>query len=305
MRGHENRVEWRTISLIIVAHAMWLAAGLLWQTSFWVVSIVGLSVLATFHGSLQHETIHGHPTRFAWLNELLGSLPLIGIFPYRRYRALHLKHHDDAQLTDPYEDPESYFWPLSHYQTMRPVMRRIFQINNTFLGRLAIGPALSVWGFGRTEMARLIKNESGVRMAWLLHGVGLVAVGAIIIAVFEMPLWFYAAFVTYPALSLTSLRTYAEHQAAENIGARSAVVETNPALAMLYLNNNLHIVHHASPTTPWYSIPALYAERKQYYLAANENYLFRGYGQIARLFAFTAKQPVDHPLLHRETQPAE
>ncbi len=307
MRGLVDKIEWRTLALIIGAHLAWLGAGLLWQSSFWVLSLIALAVIATFHGSLQHETIHGHPTRYGRFNELLGSVPLIGLFPYRRYRALHLKHHEDANLTDPYEDPESYFWPLSHYQAMRPFMRKLFQINNTFLGRLAIGPALSTWGFFRTESARFIAGEPGVRIAWLLHALGVVVVATIIVAIFGMPLWVYVLFVTYPALSLTSLRTYAEHQAAENIGARSAIVETNPALALLYLNNNLHIVHHASPQTPWYAIPDLYAERKTQYLAANENYLFNGYGEIARLFAVTVKQPVDHPLFHREnmTSPSE
>ena len=183
---------------------------------------------------------------------------------------------------------------------MRSVMRKLFEINNTFVGRIVLGPWLTMYEFGRTELARFLANEPGVRKAWLLHGLGLIVLAVIVVFVFKMPLWIYLLVVTYPAMGLTAVRTYAEHQAAENVGARSAIVETNRLFGLLWLNNNLHIVHHASPSTPWYDIPGLYRERQAQYLAANGHYLFHGYWEIARKFAFTAKQPVDHPLWHRE-----
>ena len=298
-----STLEWKTLALVAICHGTFVVAGLGWQTDLWPLALIALALLAAFHGSLQHETIHGHPTPWPWVNEVLGSLPMIGIFPYRRYRDLHLKHHNDLSLTDPYEDPESYFWPLSHYRTMRPVMRRVFEINNTFVGRLVLGPLLTVWGFFRTELHRLRVNEEGVRKAWLLHIAGLVVLGFLVVGVFQMPVWAYLLGVTYPAMAITSMRTYAEHQAAENVGARSAIVEAGPFLSLLYLNNNLHVVHHASPGTSWCRLPKLYRERRNNFLAANENYLFKGYGEIARRFAFTAKQSVDHPLLYRDAEP--
>ncbi|MDD9911104.1 MAG: fatty acid desaturase [Ahrensia sp.] len=299
-----DHVEWSTLFLIAVSLSGWLGAGLIWQTNLWWLSLPVMAVLATLYASLQHETIHGHPTRFAWLNEAMVSLPLGVLFPYRRYRDLHLKHHNDSNLTDPFEDPESYFWPLSHYNMMRPFMRRVFQFNNTFVGRLLIGPVLTIIGFSRTEWARLRAAEPGVRVAWLMHTAGLVLLFAIVIQLFAMPVWVYIVGVVYPAASLTAMRAYAEHQAAENIGGRSAIVETNALFSLLYLNNNLHIVHHAHPQLPWYDLPALYRERKHNYLAANDHLLFKGYGDIALRFAFTVKQPVDHPFLHRDDQVA-
>ncbi|MFD0917707.1 fatty acid desaturase [Pseudahrensia aquimaris] len=294
-----KNIEWQTIGLMAACYGLWLLAGLSWQTGFWWLGLIVLPIVAAFHTSLQHETIHGHPTGQRVIDESLVSLPLAGVFPYRRYRDLHLKHHNDMNLTDPYEDPESYFWPVQHYQAMRPVMKWLFAANNTFVGRLVIGPALTIIGFSRTEIARLRANERGVRRAWALHVPGILAVAAIVTFVFGMPLWAYALGVVYPALALTAMRSYAEHQAAENVGARSAIVETVPPLALLYLNNNLHIVHHANPSVAWYNLPSLYRERRAQFLAANENTLFHGYSEIARRFAFRVKQPVDHPFLHR------
>lgn len=292
-------VEWCTLGLILLGYAMWAVAGWLWTTPYWLPGLLVLPVTAAFHTSLQHETIHGHPTCWNWLNELLVSLPLAVVFPYRRYSQLHLKHHNDLNLTDPYEDPESYFWPLRDYTTMLPVMRRLFLINNTLVGRLTLGPLLTVYGFSRTELVRIGRGETGVLRAWTYHAAGLLILASIIVAMFQMPLWVYCLFVVYPALSLTALRSYAEHQAAENVGARSAIVETHPALALLYLNNNLHIVHHANPNVAWYELPSLYSERRNQFLAANDNTLFEGYGEIMRRFAFRVKQPVDHPFLYR------
>ena len=298
-----DRTEWATLWLIMGCYGLWALGLMLWQTAFWAVGLLLLPIAAAFHTSLQHETIHGHPTRFPWLNEVLVSLPLAAAFPYRRYRDLHLQHHRDEHLTDPFEDPESYFWAAGDVQRMSDFQRTLFELNNTFLGRLLVGPALTMVGFARTERRRILADEPGVRRAWLLHLIGL-AVLITLLLVIGMPLWLYVLGVIYPALALTAVRSYAEHQAAENVGARSAVVEAGPFWSMLFLNNNLHIVHHASPTTPWYDLPKLYSERRQIYLTANENTVFMGYGDVWRRFAFSKKQSVDHPLMHRDVDEA-
>ena len=292
-------IELKTLSLIIACYAVWLAAGSLWTTPFWAISLLLLPLTAAFHTSLQHETIHGHPTPLAWLNEFLVSLPLAAVFPYRRYKDLHLQHHRDEHLTDPFEDPESYFWSADDVSRMNDFQRHLFELNNTLVGRILFGPALTIVGFAKTECSRLKAREPGVLTAWLLHLAGLCALVAVCTGLFSMPIWTYLLFVIYPALSLTSLRAYAEHQAAEAVGARSAVVEASRFWSFLYLNNNLHIVHHASPATPWYDIPKLYAERRQIYLTANENTVFLGYSDVWKRFAFRKKQPVEHPLLGR------
>lgn len=299
MRTQETaQTEWKTLGLMIGCYGSWIICLFLWNTVIWPVAIIALPVIAAFHTSLQHEAIHGHPTRWQVLNELIVSIPIAVVFPFRRYRDLHLQHHRDEHLTDPFEDPESYFWAEADVQSRSSAWKTIFAFNNTLIGRLLIGPALTIVGFSRTEFNRILNNEDGVRIAWGLHTVGLVFV-ILTLTAFNVPLWAYALFVVYPALSLTALRAYAEHQAAEAVGARSAVVEAHPFWSLLYLNNNLHIVHHASPATPWYDLPALYRERRQIFLTANENTLFNGYSDILKRFAFRIKQPVEHPILYR------
>jgi len=59
------------------------------------------AVLITLHSSLQHEIVHGHPTRWRGVNRLLAIVPLSLWLPYERYRQTHQQHHIDQRLTDP------------------------------------------------------------------------------------------------------------------------------------------------------------------------------------------------------------
>jgi fatty acid desaturase len=70
-------------------------------------------------------------------------------------------------------------------------------------------------------------------------------------------------------------------------------------LAFLFLNNNLHLVHHKSPTVAWYRLPKLFAERRDEWIAMNRGYVFPNYFALLKEFAFRAKEPVVHPVLRR------
>ena len=93
-------VEWPTW---LALGGLWLAFGLLTyfhgDLPWWIVTPIG-AYLVAFHGSLQHEALHGHPTRSAALNEFLVFPPLSLWIPYRRYKKLHLTHHRNDTITD-------------------------------------------------------------------------------------------------------------------------------------------------------------------------------------------------------------
>src|SRR5262245_41536299 len=67
-------VEWPTMALIVTMYV--LLALLMWfftRLPWWVASPIGAYLIA-LHGSLQHEALHGHPTRNRLVNELLVSI---------------------------------------------------------------------------------------------------------------------------------------------------------------------------------------------------------------------------------------
>lgn len=260
----------------------------------WLLLPAGAFVVA-WHGSLQHEVVHNHPTRLRWLNEAL-VLPSLWLWmPYRTYRDTHLAHHRDERITDPFDDPESYYITATQWQRWSRLTRALFVFRNTLLGRLLVGPAVACGLLWRDQLPRLLRGERRVLKAWGLHALGVAAVLAWVVGVCGIPLLEYVALFAYPGLSLTLLRSFAEHRAEEKPENRSVIVEAAWPLALLFLNNNLHALHHREPGAPWYRLPARYRREKARILAANGGYRFAGYGEIARHYLLRPKEALVHP----------
>ncbi len=183
-------LEWPTLA---VAAAIYTGYGLLTlnyhSLPWWLVLPAGGFLLA-WHGSLQHEVVHGHPTRWRWLNRALVFPSLWLRLPLEVYAETHLRHHHDQLITDPLADPESYYLSKRDWARAGPVRRAVLRFHNTSVGRLLIGPLVS----------------------------------------------------------------------------------------LLYLNNNLHYMHHEAPGAAWYRLPGRWRVRRSEVLAANGGYRYSGYG---------------------------
>lgn len=247
--------------------------------------------LLAWQGSLQHETIHGHPTPWRRVNHLLGCPPLNLWLPYERYRALHMAHHATEHLTVPGHDPEARY--LDGHAG--PFSRLAARITATLLGRLTLGPPLEIAGFLATEAKAALADEPGVRQAWALHLVWVAAITAWLVGVCGLGLGEYLLCFVYPGAALSLLRSFAEHRADPVPGRRIAVVENAPLLGLLYLNNNLHAAHHAFPAASWRELPGLYATHRSALLAANGGLVYRGYGEVFRRFLLAPHDAVVHP----------
>jgi fatty acid desaturase len=105
--------------------------------------------------------------------------------------------------------------------------------------------------------------------------------------------WEYVLGVGYGGLSLTMLRSFAEHLDVTD-GTRTAYVEAGRFFSLLYLNNNLHQAHHEQPDLPWHQLPAAggashAAERS----ALGAGHYAGGYGELFARYAF---RPLHHPV---------
>ena len=285
--------EWGTFALILACYGLWLAL-LFAPLPAWLSALLLVPVL-TLHSSLTHEVLHGHPFRSRALNEALMVLPLTLFIPYGRFRDLHLAHHMDARLTDPYDDPESNYLDPGVWAGLPRWKRTVYAVNNTLLGRILLGPAIGQIRFMAQDWAQ--RRDRAVWRAWALHLPGLIAVLALV-AVAPLPVWAYLP-AAYAALGVLKIRTFLEHRAHVATRARTVIIEDRGPLAFLFLNNNLHVVHHMNPAAPWHRLPALYRAGRDRYLACNEGYLFRSYGEVFRRYLIKPKDPVAHPLWHR------
>ncbi|MBL0933742.1 MAG: fatty acid desaturase [Rhizobiaceae bacterium] len=296
-----SAVEWPTVVLIAGCYGAWLAAGTIgWTVSPWLAVAV-LTIAIALQSSLMHEAAHGHPTRNGLVNEFLVGLPIGLVYPYRRFKKLHLCHHADERLTDPFDDPESCYQAFWKHEALPGWLRALLSFNNTMVGRFLIGPALSNVAFLASDLKLLRAGDVGVQRAWRHHLVGLAILAPIIVFAFEMPLWLYLVPV-YLGQSLIAIRTFAEHQWSERPDGRTIIVERSP-LALLFLNNNLHLVHHKQPTVPWYELPRLFRARREEWVRMNGGYVFPNYLALFRAFALKSKEPIVHPVLRRQPEP--
>jgi len=298
MLHHPLRVEWPTVAVIFGTTATWMlatwAAG---QFGWWPMLLLA-SLCVTLHSSCQHEVLHGHPTRNRLLNEAL-IFPALGLFfPFRRFRVLHLKHHNDPHLTDPYEDPETNYMASVDWDRLPAPVQWLRQANNTLLGRLIIGPLIAVPGFWLAEAKVVLGRDTRIRRAWMLHAIGMaMALGwAMVVCGLSFSTYLFA--VAYPGFALLGLRTFLEHRAEAAVPHRTCIIEDRSGLfGLLFLNNNLHLVHHKLPKAPWYELPRIYGMAKEHYLALNGGYMFPSYWHMAWRYLLRSKAPLPHPFL--------
>jgi len=285
------RIEWPTLALIISCYLIWLLV--LYSQVSVVLLWMALPLLLALHSSLQHEVLHGHPTRCSAFNEALVFIPLGVFFPYQRFRDLHLIHHRDEQLTDPYADPESHYQDPQGWQQLPTAMRDIYSFNNSLVGRMLVGPALSIWRGYKADTRAMLDGDWAIVRAYVLHFDGLVPMFWLL-SVWQINLLAYLL-VAYLALSILKIRTFLEHRAHFSVAARTVVVEDRGLLALLFLNNNFHAVHHRHPGVAWYRLPGLYYANRVDFLKANQGYRYASYWEIFSEFLWQAKEPVQHP----------
>ena len=296
MAEPRRAVEWPTLALLVLCYAGWgLATTWLADLALWP-AIALLAVSAALHSSLSHEVLHGHPFRNPVANAATVFPALSITVPYLRFKATHLAHHRDEILTDPYDDPESNFMDPAAWARLPHWRQTCLRVNNTLLGRILLGPAIGTLSWLAAE-ARSALRDPQVLRGWLWHIPALALVVWWLAELAAIPVW---AFMlgTYLSHSLLKIRTFLEHQSHERPRARTVIIEDRGPLAWLFLNNNLHVVHHMHPNRPWYDLPALYTARRDHYLRRNETYRYGSYAEVFRRHFRRAKDPVPHPLWH-------
>jgi fatty acid desaturase len=295
LQTQPRAIEWPTLIVFLVTYALWALA----TTELWTLSPVLAVLLAALaigqYSSLTHEVLHGHPFPNQNLSEALVFPGLTIFVPYLRFKDLHLQHHFDPALTDPYDDPESNYLDPAVWARLPGPVKALLRFNNTLFGRMLLGPAISTWALVTGDLKAMARGEGRVWLAWALHLPGVALVLGWLWTVGSMPVWAYLV-AAYLGWSLLKIRTYLEHRAHEAARARTVVIESRGPLSLLFLNNNFHVVHHMHPGVAWYRLPALYFANREHYLRRNDGYRYASYVEIFRRHLFRAKDPVPHPI---------
>ena len=287
-------IEWRTVALFLLTYLCFLLLTLSYQwLPWWLILPLGSAVLALY-GSLQHEVIHGHPTRFRKFNEALVFPSLWLWLPYALYRDSHLQHHKNELISDPFDDPESFYVSSAAWQTMGRLRRSLYWLRNTLLGRLVAGPLWVLISFLKGELLLCLQGDGYRAKVWSLHLISVIAT-LLWLSYCEIPLIVYFLLFIYPSLSLTLLRSFLEHQADPVPAHRTVIVQSQAFFSLLFLNNNLHALHHEQPGIPWYQLPSVWNEDRQNILKRNGGYYYPGYFSIFKQYLLTPKVHPRHP----------
>jgi fatty acid desaturase len=293
MRDFYHRYELPTVGLGLVLYGSWLALTWWHAAIAWPLLLLAGGYVTQWHFSLQHESIHAMRNWPAWLRTAFVWPPIGLWLPYPVYHRSHSTHHVNYNLTHPQRDTESYYHLAADWPRYPELQRRMLMLNQTLWFRLAFGPLLRLYKLASKEIGRVRTGDCSNLPHWLTHALSVAVLLWWVTAVCGMPLWKYLLCFAYPGMSLGMLRTFIEHRFGDKPMERVAIVESNPVMGVLYLYNNLHLVHHRQPTLPWYRIPARFREQRQELLQVNRRFYFRGYGEIARRFMF---RPVFDPV---------
>jgi fatty acid desaturase len=294
-RLHRPAVEWPTVVLAIVIYGGW-GALTFWHAAIpWPLLALGGGWFVAWQMSLQHEVLHGHPTPYRTLNDAIGFPPLTLWLPYMVYRTIHLRHHRNEHLTDPLEDPETYYLTEERFGRLGPAAQAFLRFRNTFFGRITFGAMRGVVLFLWVHLGQCLRGNRAELRVWVPHLLGVAAVLAWVCGVCHMSVWIYGLCFVIPSRSLASIRSFAEHRAAAQHAERTAIVENAPILGLLFLYNNLHAVHHDRPGLPWYRIPAYFRAHRAAIVAANGGLVYDGYADVVRRYLVVPHHAGPHP----------
>ena len=294
LKSRSDELEVPTWTVLILTYGAWM--GLTFYAT--QIPMVLLMVLGGYvvclHGSLQHEAVHGHPTRSQFLNTALIWWPLSLWMPYVRYRDLHQAHHNCETLTEPGADTESYYFRREHWRHIPRWLQTVLRLNQTLLGRLTVGPFIAIARYWPNEWKLILDGDLRVLRIWLIHFAGVAVVLFWVLNICGMSLVVYICTFALPGLSLTLLRSYTEHRPGPSNPERTAIVEGSPLTRLLFLNNNYHVIHHDRPGMPWFKIKGVFEAHRSSWLKRNNGFYFKSYGDLLRKFAVT---PKDHPVV--------
>lgn len=297
--ARSRRILWRlelpTWALIVAVYSGWFAVVMFWTSlGVWIGTPL-LIWFTTWYMSLQHELIHGHPTRHPWLNQLFGTLPLAVWYPYGLYRDSHLHHHRNDHLTLPEDDPEGYYFTRARWERFPAWFVSVIRLRNTLPGRMIIGPLLDIYATLSGALQAMLKGDIKTTAMWLFHLAMLLPLFYWMSLRGLSPVYFLLA-VSYPALSLTKLRSFFEHRAHDAPEARSTLNEAGLGWRLLFLNLNYHLVHHDLPGLPWFALRDVYLAERDAYIQRSEGFLVDGYAQWLNDHALTPIEVEIHPL---------
>lgn len=251
-RRHSPEIAWPTILLTVAVLGLWIASSWLALSGdlplpvAMLLNMLAMYAIYTPVHDASHSAIVPRRKNLRWINGVVGTLAAIPIFMYfHHHRKSHFIHH--ARTNRP-EDPDIF--AMGSFPAVFFVKTPWSIIN--YLNGVAL--------YRDCRALKLTRRELYVTMAHfgLIAAtlVGLVAAGY---GYELLMLWLIPWFVGV-LLMQVAFGWFPHHDHSETGRYRDTRISLFPGGDLLYLYQNLHLIHHMLPAVPFYRYRAVFDE---------------------------------------------
>lgn len=251
-RRHTPDIAWPTILLLAGCLGLWglsSTLALLDIIPLWLAMVpntLALYAIYTPVHDASHSAVVPRNKRLRWVNTLIGTLAAFPIFmTFHIHRKSHFIHH--ARTNGP-EDPDTFlmgnFWSVVLVKTP---LALINQLNS-----------VKVW----QDCARLKLTPSERLQTLLAHGITIALLLGLIAAGMGwelLCLWLIPWFVGEHVMEVT-FGWFPHHDHTQTGRYTDTRISLFPGADLLYLQQNLHLIHHMLPVVPFYRYRAVFDE---------------------------------------------
>jgi fatty acid desaturase len=251
-RRHSPEIAWPTIVLAIGCLALWaLSSGLalagdlpLWAAMA-INTIAMYAIYTPVHDS-SHSAIVPRRKRWRWLNRLIGTISAFPIFMYYdHHRKSHYIHH--ARTNRP-EDPDTFaMGSFAEVFFVKTPWSLLNYLNGVALYRDCRALKL-------TDRELILTMVQYALTLALLVGIVAAGYGFELLALWIAP-WFVGVLLMQVAFGW-----FPHHDHSETGRYRDTRISLFPGADLLYLQQNLHLIHHMLPVVPFYRYRAVFDE---------------------------------------------
>lgn len=256
--------------ILVVAWNLWVSSSIVLQVLSLIMS--GLAIVQIY--LISHEALHGSASGNRKFNNFIGHFNgwLIAL-PFLVRRRYHMAHH--TWTAHPVNDPENKSM-IEKFSVMTKKQERTLEFMwKHWIPMIAANHFLANW---RAPFVARAQGDSSPKIMKEIRFARLYLAGYVVVAViafafgrlaelacFYLAMWLILFFM----VELLNLPHHAEAPLLDKDAVRLQFWEQDTVShdcgsvpfwsRFIILNFNLHIVHHAFPSVPWYRLPQVHS----------------------------------------------
>lgn len=249
-RRYSPGIAWPTIAFALACLALWVVsswlalAGEIPLIAAMVVNTVVMYAIYTPLHDASHSAIVPRRKKLRWVNNAVGLISAFPIFMYHyHHRKSHFIHH--ARTNEP-EDPDTFaMGSFLEVFFLKTPWSLINQLNGVKLYQACKTLKLSPFE-RRATMVQYVATVA------LLVGFVVAGYGWELLALWLIP-WFIGELVME-----VTFGWFPHHDHSETGRYRDTRISLFPGGDVLYIYQNLHLIHHMLPSVPFYRYRAVF-----------------------------------------------